>query len=106
MESCLPHGRQGLREDSIVYQSMYSIMLIIAHPNFGRIEGAAGQWRHATLRCVTDCPPSRIDSQLRPCIKTFFKGNLFLRTLELKVSKFQKQIFLNSFETKKNKTIF
>ena len=45
MESCLPHGRQGLREDSIVYQSMYLIMLIIAHPNFGRIEGATGKQR-------------------------------------------------------------
>ena len=30
----------------------------IAHPVFSRIEGAAGQQRHATLHCITDCPPS------------------------------------------------
>ena len=32
--------------------------LAIAHPDFGRIEGAAGRWRHATTRHITTCPPS------------------------------------------------
>ena len=30
----------------------------IAHPDFGRIEGAAGRRRHATTRHITTCPPS------------------------------------------------
>ena len=30
----------------------------IAHPVFGRIEEAAGWGRHATIRRITDCPPS------------------------------------------------
>ena len=31
----------------------------IAHPVFGRIEGAASQWRHTALCCITNCPPSK-----------------------------------------------
>ena len=30
----------------------------IAHPVFGRIEGAAGRQRQATILRITDCPPS------------------------------------------------